>query len=235
MTISEFQKHWLDGEPRIERDGNSTRVKAAHRLPTSGYEYRIALWLIALFLALYVLISEYGPDMNSDPEANFLLEFAAFVVMALSNAFAALAEVARADPPDTPLDNLRGWLFALYCIGGAFLFLNFGPYSLFTWLTNRERVTVTIDDETVSVRHSVLRAPKRIARETVEDVLILANHRTGHDVMLQHEGGLTRLASVHGDMTRPTLIKHCIERALNSSGSTQSETDRRGFKENETG
>ena len=214
MTISEFTKHWLDGEPRIERDGNSTRVKAAHRLPTSGYEYRIALWLIAFFVALYVLISEYGPDMNSDPEANFILEFAAFLVMALSNAFAGLAEVARADPPDIPLENLRGWMFALYCLGGAFVFLNFGPYSLFTWLTNRERVTVTIDDAVVSVRHSVLRFPKRIAREAVEDVLILPNHRTGHDVMLQHEDGLMRLASVHGDLTRPTLIKRSVERAL---------------------
>ncbi|MEE4212239.1 MAG: hypothetical protein V2I43_23605 [Parvularcula sp.] len=228
MNILGLKKHWLDGEPRVERDGNSTRVKAAHRLPSSGYEYRIAFWLIALFLALYMLISEYGPDMVSDPEANFLLEFAAFVVMALSNAFAALAEVARADPADIPLENLRGWLFALYCIGGAFVFLNFGPYSLFTWLTDRERVTVTIDDEQVSVRHSVLRAPKRIAREAVEDVLILSNHRTGHDVMLQHEGGLTRLASVHGDLTRPTLIKHSVQRALAEQTAVSAQPHNRG-------
>src|SRR6056297_1997234 len=204
MTISEFKKHWLDGEPRIERDGKIVRVKAAHRLPTSGYEHRIALWLIAIFLALYMLISEYGPDMSSDPEANYLLEMAAFVVLALGNAFEALAEVAASEPPDVPLENLRGWMFALYCIGGAFLFINFGPFSLFTWLTNRERVTVTIDDEQLSVRHSVLRFPKRIDRDRIEDVLILRNHRKGHDVMLQHEGRLTRLASVYGDLTRPT-------------------------------
>lgn len=231
MTFSEFKKHWLDGEPRIERDGNSTRVKAAHRLPSSGHEQRIAFWLIALFLALFMLISEYGPDMESDPEANFLLEIAAFFVMALANAFEALANVARGGP----VENLRGWMFALYCIGGAFLFLNFGPYSLYTWLTDRERVIVTIDDEQVSVRHSVLRFPKRVARQDVEDVLILANHRTGHDVMLQHKGGLLRLASVDGNLTRPTLIKHCMERALEAQGSQQSETDRRGFKRSETG
>lgn len=203
MTFSELKKHWLDGEPRLERDGNSTRIKTAHRLPSSGHEQRIAFWLIALFLALYALISEYGPDMISDPAANFLLEFVAFVVIALSNAFEALAEVARFDPPDVPLENLRGWLFAFYWIGGAFVFLNFGPYSLFTWLAIRERVTITVDNDQVSVRHSVLRPPKRVAREAVEDVLILPNHRTGHDVMLQHEGGLMRLVSVHGDMTRP--------------------------------
>lgn len=235
MNILELKKHWLDGEPRIERDGNSTRIKAAHRLPSSGHEQRIAFWLIALFLALYMLVTEYGPDMVSDPEANFLLEFAAFVVMALSNAFEALAEVARADPADIPLENLRGWMFALHCISGAFLFLNFGPYSLFTWLANRERVTITIDGDQISVRHSVLRSPKRIAREVVEEVLILSNHRTGHDVMLQHEGGLTRLASVHGDLTRPTLIKHSVERALGAGGSIRSETDSRGLKRIETG
>lgn len=96
-------------------------------------------------------------------------------------------------------------------------------------------MTVTIDDEQVSVRHSVLRAPKRIAREAVEDVLILSNHHTGHDVMLQHEGGLTRIASVYGDLTRPTLIKHSVERALGAGGSIQSETDRRGSRRSETG
>ena len=235
MTFSEFKKHRLDGEPRIERDGKIVRVKAAHRLPTSGYEHRIALWLIALFLALYMLVSEYGPDMSSDPEANYLLEMAAFVVMALGNTFEALAEVAASEPPDVPLENLRGWMFALYCIGGAFLFLNFGPYSLFTWLANRERVIVTIDNDQISLRHGVLRFPKRIAREAVEDVLILANHRTGHDVMIQHQGGLTRLASVHGDLTRPMLIKRSVERALGAGGPIRTETDRRGLKETETG
>lgn len=214
MNPSEFKRYWLDGEPRLERDSNSARVKAAHRLPSSGYEQRTAFWLLALFMATVTLIQHYAPDMASKPNQNYLLEFAAFVVMALSNALEALAEVARADLADIPLDNLRGWMFALYWIGGAFAFLNFGPFSLYTWLTNREHVTVTIDDETVSVRHSVLRFPKRIACEAVEDVLILSNHRTGHDVMLQHEGGLMRLASVQGDLTRPTLIKRSVERAL---------------------
>ncbi|WP_375552560.1 hypothetical protein [Rhodophyticola porphyridii] len=224
MTISEFKKHWLDGEPRIEWDGDSVRVKAAHRLPSSGYEQRIALWLIACFLAVYMVITEYGPDMASDPEANYLLEIAAFITVALSNAFEALAEVARGGPPE----HLRGWMFALSCIGGAFVFLNFGPFSLYTWLTNREHVTIIVNDDQVSVRHSVLRFPKRIAREAVEDVLILRNHRTGHDVMIQHEGGLTRLASVHGDLTRPTLIKSCVERALYAGRSIRIESDRIG-------
>jgi multisubunit Na+/H+ antiporter MnhB subunit len=231
MNLLQLKRHWIDGEPRSQRNGNTIRIKAAHCLPTSGYEHRIALWLIASFLAAYMVITEYAPDMASNPEANYLMEIAAFITMALANAFEALKDVARGAPPE----NLRGWLFALYSLGGAFLFLNFGPYSLFTWLTNREHVTLIIDDETVSVRHSVLRCPKRIERKAVEDVLILRNHRTGYDVMLQHEGGLLRLASVHGDLTRPTLIKHCVERALDARGSVQSETERNRFTEVETG
>lgn len=235
MNILELKKHWIDGEPRLTRQGHRVQLKAAHRLPSSGHEQRIAFYLVTAFLTLATLISHYAPDMASDPDENFLLEYAAFIVMALSNAFEALAAVALAEPQNAPLENLRGWLFALYCIGGAILFMAFGLFDLFTWLTNRERVIVTIDDEQLSVRHSVLRFPKRIDRDRIEGVLILRNHRKGHDVMLQHEGGLTRLASVYGDLTRPTLIKCCVKRALQMRGSIQSETDRRGFKGIETG
>ncbi|MEQ9259693.1 MAG: hypothetical protein RIG84_11385 [Roseovarius sp.] len=234
MTISEFKKHWLDGEPRLARDSNSVRVKAAHRLPSSN-DQRTGLYLLAALATIATLISHYAPDIASEPDGNVLLEFAAYVVLGLSNAVGALVEVARAEPQNIPLDNLRGWLFALYWIGGAILVMEFGPFQLFTWLGNREHVTVIVDDDEVSVRHSVLRFPKRIARKTVEDVLILSNHRTGYDVMLQHDGGLLRLASVHGDLTRPTLIKRCVERALEAGGPAQNETDRRGFERLEMG
>jgi len=55
--------------------------------------------------------------------------------MALSNAFGALADGARADPADIPLENLRGWVFALYCIGGAFVFqaLGYAPCQMCLW------------------------------------------------------------------------------------------------------
>ncbi|WP_157966309.1 hypothetical protein [Oceanibium sediminis] len=213
MNLFQLYRHWIDGEPRLERRGNSARIKAAHRLPSSR-DMGTSLYFLAVVATAALLISYYAPDMVSNPDENYLLAFAAYVVIGISNAFEALAEVARAEPRDVPLENLRGWMFALYWIGGTVLVMEFGPFQLFTWLANREHVTVTIDDETVSVRHRVLSFPKRIARETVEDVLILPNHRSGHDVMLQHEGGLTRLASVHGDLTRPTLIKCSVERAL---------------------
>ncbi|MCM2561754.1 hypothetical protein M8745_06365 [Lutimaribacter sp. EGI FJ00014] len=236
MNILELKKHWIDGEPCLQTRGNSARIKAAHRLPSSGYEMRISIWLIAVFLAAVTLITHYAPERAAEPDENFLLAQAAFVVMALSNAFDALAAVARADVTDVPLENLRGWLFALYWIGGAILVLELGLFDLFTWLVNREHVTIIIDedDDEVSVRHSVFRS-KSVARSAVEDVLILPNHRRGHDVMIQHEGGLLRVASVYGDLTRPTLIKRSIERALYARGSIQSEADWRGLRRRETG
>lgn len=234
MNILELKKHWIDGEPRFQTRGNSARIKAAHRLPSSGYEMRISVWLIAVFLAAVTLITHYAPERAAAPDENVLLAQAAFVVMALSNAFEALAAVARADVTNVPLENLRGWLFALYWIGGAILVLEFGLFALFTWLVNREHVTIIIDDDEVSVRHSVFRS-KSVARSAVEDVLILANHRKGHDVMIQHDGGLLRVASVYGDLTRPTLIKRNIERALYARGSIQSEADWRGLRRRETG
>ena len=95
MNILNLKKHWIDGEPRIERDGDSVRVKAAHRLPSSN-DQRIGLYLLAAFASISTLVSHYAPDMASEPDGNVLLEFAAYVVMGLSGAFGALAEVARA-------------------------------------------------------------------------------------------------------------------------------------------
>jgi len=217
MNILELKKHWIDGEPRRLTRGNSARIKAAHRLPSSGYEMRISIWLIAALLAAVTLITHYAPERAAAPDDNFLLAQAAFVVMALSNAFEALAAVARADMADVPLENLRGWLFALYWIGGAILVLELGLFALFTWLVNREHVTIIVDDDEVSVRHSVFRS-KSVARSAAEDVLILPNHRKGHDVMLRHESGLLRVASVYGDLTRPALIKLRLEQALRRTG-----------------
>lgn len=212
MNILDLKKHWIDGEPRQDRRGNATRIKAAHRLP-STYDMCLGLYLLTGRAAIATLISHYAPEIASKPDTNFLLEFAAYVVMGLSNAFGALADVARAEPQDVPLEELRGWLFALYWIGGAILMVECGLFQLLTWLLNREHITVIVDDDEVFVQYSVFRA-KSVARSAVEDVLILPHSRSGYNVMLQHEGGLTRIASVYGDLTRPTLIKCCVERAL---------------------
>ena len=89
-----------------------------------------------------------------------------------------------------------------------------GLFDLYTWLTNREHVTVTIDDEHVSMRRGTFGHPKRIKRAAIKDVLILPNHRTGHDVMVQHDRGLSHVASIYGDLTRPTLMRLRIKEAL---------------------
>lgn len=126
MDLLQSKRHWIDGEPRHDRRGNASRIKAVHRLP-STHDMRIGFYLLAALAAIATLISHYAPDMASEPDGNFLLEFAAYVVMGLSTAVGALADVARAEPEDIPLDNLRGWLFALYGIGGAILLMECGP------------------------------------------------------------------------------------------------------------
>lgn len=212
MNLLQLKRHWIDGEPRHDRRGNTSRIKAAHRLPSTR-DIRTGLYLLVSLAALSALISQYAPDMQSKPDENYMLQFAAYVVMGVSNALGALAEVANADAADAPLENLRGWMFTLYWIGGAILVMELGLFQLLTWLGNREHVTIIVDHDEVFVRHGVFRA-KSVPLESVEVVLILPNPRAGHDVMLQHEGGLTRLASVYGDLSRPILIKRCVERAL---------------------
>lgn len=236
MTITELIRYWIKGEPHCRKTGDDVRITASHRLPNSGFEHIIALYLFGFIGAVCTLVAHYSPDMASDPEANFLLENAAVVIMALSEAFAALATVAQADAQPLPLEELRGWMFASYWMIGALLFRLTGLHDLLMWLGNRERVTITVGDEELSVRHGTFRFPKRIDLDQIEDVLILANHRTGHDVMLQHAGGLTRLASVHGDLTRPTLIKCCVERTLvEADAPLRFKADRSGSQRTQTG
>lgn len=229
MKISDFIKHRINGEPLLRRGGGDVRITASHRLPNSGHEHVIALYLLGATGAVFTLVSQYRPEIATDPEANFILENAAILVMALSNAFAALASVSESHGQAVPLEALRGWMIAVALLLGVFLFRLTGLHDLLMWLGNRERMTIVVGDEQLSVRHGTFRFSKRIRLDDIEDVLILANHRTGHDVMLQHEGGLTLLASVYGDLTRLTLIKRCVERAIgDASGSIRTEGGRRG-------
>jgi hypothetical protein len=214
MNITELIGYRIKGEPHFRQSGGDMRITAAHRLPNSGFEHVIALYLFGVIGAVCTLVAQYSPEMASDPETNFLLENAAVIIMALSNAFDALATVAQADAQPLPLEELRGWMFASYWIVGVFLFRITGLHDLLMWFGNRERVSIVVGDDELRVRHGTFRFARRIALDHIEDILILANHRTGHDVMLQHTGGLMRLASVHGDLTRPTLIKRSVERAL---------------------
>jgi len=236
MNVFEFIRYWINGEPHCRQSGGEMRITATHRLPNSGYEHVIALYLLGAIGAVCTLVVHYSPDMATDPQANFLLDNAAVVIAALGSAFDALATVAQADAQPLPLEELRGWMFAAYWIVGAFLFRATGLHDLLMWLGNRERVIITVGDEELRVRHGTLRFAKRIDLDDIEDVLILANHRTGHDVMLQHTGGLTRLASVHGDLTRPTLIKCCVERALvEADAPLRFKADRSGSQRTQTG
>lgn len=214
MEILQTIKGKLSGEPRVTRAGNTIRFTATHRLPSSGDEMVTAFRIIGVVGAVAILVAHYRPEVATDPNMNIFLEFGNMVIAGLLNAVDRLNAVVEYRSLDVPLESLRGWLFALLFLGGIFLFRHSGLFDLYNYLTNREQVKIEIDDENLSVRHSLFRFPKRIARNDIEDILILENHRTGHDVMLQHVNGLTRLASIYGNKTGPTLFKLRLQQAL---------------------
>lgn len=207
MNIIETIKHKITGKPRVTRDGGRVILTASHRLPSSGNEELTVLRIISALGTVAILVAYYRPETAMVPDSNVLLEQANTVIGGLSNAFGKLREVAEQQTLDVPLESLRGWAVALAFLGGTFVFRHSGLFDLYTWLTNREHVTVTIDDEHLSLGRGMFRFPKRIARGEIQDVLILPNHRTGHDVMVQHNGDLLRVASIYGDLTRPTLLR----------------------------
>lgn len=214
MNVIEMIKQKISGTPFVKRDGRRLVLTASHRLPSSGNEQLTALRIFSVLGTAAILVAHYRPETTFAPDGNVLLEQANTIIVGLSNAFGKLREVAEQQTLDVPLESLRGWASALTFLGGTFVFRYSGLFDLYTWLTNREHVTVTIDDEHLSVRRGTFSLPKRIGRESIRDVLVLANHRTGHDVMVQHEGGLMRLSSIYGDLTRPTLMKLRIKEAL---------------------
>jgi len=214
MKLIERIRNWISGVPRVLHERDAIRFTAAHRLPSSGWEYVTVIRIFAVLGALGILISHYSAGMVFDPETNILLEVASFVIVGLLNAFGRLAAVAELQSLDVPLESLRGWMIVLAWVSGLWLFRQSGLFDLTMWLINREHVTIVIRDGELTVRHGTFRFPRKIARDRIQDVLILANHPTGHDVMLLHKDGLTRLASIYGNQVRPTLFKLRLEQAL---------------------
>ncbi|WP_373086904.1 hypothetical protein [Sneathiella sp.] len=211
----------LSGQPRVSRAGDTVCLNAAHRLPSSGQTH-LAFRLVGLIGAVAILVAHYRPDTPASATNNFFLEQADTVIAGLAHAFERLAAVAHQQTLNVPLESLQGWLFALIWLGGIWMFCNSGLLDLYTYLTNREQVRIEIDDQHLSVRHGAFRFAKKIARNRIQDVLILANHSCGYDVMLQHAEGLTRLASIYGNLSRPTLFKLRLQQALSEVKSTES-------------
>lgn len=220
MNLVEEIKLRITGKPRLSRLGDNVRLTATHRLPSSGDEAVTAFRIMGAVGAVAVLVAQYRPEIPPDPNANIFLEFGNSVVAGLSNAVARLGEVIEQRTLDVPLESLRGWGLALIVFGGEWLFRNSGLFDLYMYLTNREEVKITIDGDTLSVRRGTFGLPKRFSRDGIQDVLILPNHKTGHDVVLQHDGDLKRLASIYGDLTRPTIFKLKLAEALSDTTSS---------------
>lgn len=213
MRMIEYFRQKLTGEPSLKRNGREVVLTTSHRLPSSGHEEVLLLRILTAAGVVGVLVAHYRPE-TALPYSNVLVESANTVIVGLANAVGKLGEVVERQTLDLPLEDLRGWLVASAVVGSSAVFRHSGLFDLYTYLTNREHVTLTLDDEYLSIGRGLLRSPKRIARDEIQDVLILKNHRTGHDVMVQHKDGLTRVASVYGDLTRPTLLRARLLEAL---------------------
>jgi len=223
MTFRKTIRAVFRGEPRLIRRGGQIEVRASHRLPSSGGE-PLTFRILGVVGAAAILVAHYKPEIGLGPDSNILLDGANTVVVGLVNAFGKLGDIAASQSLDVPFASLRGWMCALLWLGGVFAFVHSGLLDLYTWLTNREHVRVTIDGNELAVSHGVFRFAKRIARDRIEGVVILANALHGHDVMVRHDGDLTRIASIYGGEKHPTLLKLRLEQALAETSCTHGRT-----------
>lgn len=215
MSIMKAIKQEISGEPRLVRRNGTVALLAAHREPQVGHELQIALRLAGWVGAAGILVSYYAPETSpTHHENNPLIELATTTIIGLLNAVERLAAIVAHQSLDVPLESLTGWGYALLLFGGVWLFRHSWLLDLMTWLDWRESVTITVGRENLGIKHGVFHRTRFIARDGIKDVLILTNHRTGHDVMLSHTDGLLRLASIYGDLTRPMLFKLLLEQAL---------------------
>jgi len=217
MKLLQSLKAQISGMPRLVREGASAKLIAAHRLPSSGDEMKTVFRIVGFGGAAAILVAHYRPEFPPDPNTNIFLELGNMVVGGLLNAADRIGAVIQNGTLDVPLESLRGWGVALAFLGGVTVFRHSVLFDLYTYLTNREQVRIEVGRETLTLRRGTFSLPKRFARDGIQDVLILPNHKTGHDVMLQHDGNLTRLASIFGDLTRPTLFKLKLSEALSDT------------------
>lgn len=225
MEFSKTIRTVVSGEARLIKRGGQTEVRALHRLPSSGIE-PLTFRILGVVGATAILIAHYKPEVGLGPDSNILLDGANTVVVGLVNAFRKIGDIAASQSLDVPFASLRGWLSALLWLGGVLAFIHSGLLDLYTYLTNREHVRVSVEGDEVVVRHSVFRFPTRIARERIEAIRILANGPFGHDVMIHHNGSLTRIASIYGGEIRPTLLKLRLEQALSETPRADGQTIR---------
>lgn len=220
MTFRKTIRTVLAGEPRVIQRSGQIEVRASHRLPSSRYE-PLTFRILGVIGAAAILVAHYKPEVGLGPDTNILLDGANTVVVGLINAVGKLGDIADAQSLDVPFASLRGWMLALLWLGGVFTFIHSGLLDLYTYLTSREHVRVTIHRDNLTVHLGVFRFSEQIARDRIEDVLILEHGPHGHDVMIQHESGLTRIASINGGATRPTLLKLRLEQALKEAATAR--------------
>lgn len=198
----------IRGRPIVVREDGYAQLIATHRRTLSGEGedeprlVKIAGWLGMLAF----LVNFYGPDIPYDENDNFVLVLMEYVTVGLLNAGERLSAVAEAQSLDVPLESLRGWLFAILWFCGAWFVRHSFLMDVIAWLGNRETVTVTLNADKLSVRHGVLCRRRRVSRDAVRSVEIIADKPCGHEVVIMHDGGVLKLASIYGDKSRALLF-----------------------------
>lgn len=196
---------WVRGDPRVIENGSRAVLKAAHPRPSSGREVKHGIYLLWLVGTLWMLIDHYGPETAHDPNKNLIIELSEYGLVSLINAGERLVAFVQAKSLDVP--DLRGWMYVTIFTLAMCVFLNSFLFRLYCWLTNREEVRITVGPETLTVRRYWWSFGKTIVRSAIREVRVIANHPTGHDVVILHDDGILRLASIFGDETRALLFK----------------------------
>lgn len=213
MNLISRQWAMTQGKPVIVQKDDSAELLAMHRRPSSGEHEPRAVQAAGIIGALAFLLNEYGPETHYDEAANILLEAGEFVVVGLLNAVERLVAVAEAETLDVPLESLRGWFFAGLWLTGAWIIRSSFLIDMLGWAMNREKVRIGVCDKELSIRHGLLRPPRRIKRRTYRSVEIISKP-FGNEVVILHDGGVLRVASIYGEKSRALLFKMRLEDLL---------------------
>ena len=196
----------IRGKPLVVREDGHAMLIATHRRTASGEVEPRLMRILGFFGALAILVNFYGPDTLHDENSNFILVLMEYVTVGLLNAGECLSAVAEAQSLDIPLESLRGWLFAALWFCGAWVIRHSFLMDVIAWLGNRETVRVRIDDDELSVRPDFFSLRKQVKRGAVRSVEIIAERPCGHEVVVLHDDGVLKVASIFGDKSRALLF-----------------------------
>lgn len=203
----------LRGIPYVEPVEGGMRLRGKYPDPEAG------LWIgrVMVFLMCAIIIAVpplYYGEPGQPPESP--AEIAAAIIGGMPAALGALVELAREWEPGKPLPDLRGWTCGLSF--AAVIFFS-GSFAWMVWreLTDRPRLTVTVDENTVGIRRGFFGPLVEIPRQAVTAVHAARRKSGAYEVLIQHDGGLTPVAMMTGHERRALLLKAKLDALIGSA------------------